>query len=122
MRTRSFRRTATVVAVWAIVLGCLPSGGAIAGPVASSNGKVETVRDEDVVRIEALLADPRLAKALARRGVTPDDLREKMEKMSDHEVHMLAQRLETTKSGGSVEGVLILILLIVLIVYLVREM
>jgi len=123
MRTRSFRRTATVVAVWAIVLGCLPSGGAIAGPVASSNGKVTTVRDEDVVRIEALLADPRLAKALARRGVTPDDLREKMEKMSDHEVHMLAERLETTKSGGdAVVGLLIIVLLVVLIVYLVRDM
>ena len=121
MRTRSFRRTATIVAAWAVILGCLPTGGAIAGPIASTNGKVTTVRDEDVIRIESILANPRMARALARRGITPDDLREKMEKMSDHEVHMLAERLETTKSGQGVAGVLILILLVVLIVYLVKN-
>jgi len=121
MRTRSFRRTATVVAAWAVMLGCLPTGGSIAGPIASTNGKVKTVRDDDVVRIEKILADPRMLKSLARRGITPDDLREKMDKMSDHEVHMLAERLETTKSGQGVAGVLILILLVVLIVYLVQN-
>ena len=34
---------------------------------------------------------------------------------------MLAERLEGTKSGGSVGGVLVLILLVVLIVYLVKN-
>ena len=122
MRSRRFRRAAATVAAWAIILGCLPSG-ASAGPVASSTGKVKTTRDEDIVRIEKLLSDGKIARALARRGVKPDEVRQKLEKMSDHEVHMMAERLETTKSGGdAVVGILIVLLLVVLIVYLVREM
>ena len=91
--------------------------------MASSTGKVKTTRDEDIVRIEKLLSDGKIARALARRGVKPDEVRQKLEKMSDHEVHMMAERLETTKSGGdAVVGILIVLLLVVLIVYLVREM
>ena len=122
MLTRSLRGFAAPLAAWAIILGCLPSG-ASAGPVASSNGQVKTTREEDVERIEKLLSDTRIVKGLARHGVTPDDLRVKMDEMSDHEVHMLAEKLDDTKSGGdAVVGLLILVLLIVLIVYLVQNM
>ena len=110
MRTRRFRRVTGAVTAWAVVLGCLPAGGASAGPVPSSNGKVTTVRDEDVVRIETILADPRLVKALARRGIEADDLRGKLGRMSDHEVHMLAERLETAKSGAGPATVGLIIL------------
>ncbi len=105
MRTRGFRRIATALAAWAIVLGCLPTG-ASAGPMPSANGKVRTTRDEDIIRIEKILQDERIAKALAAKGIGQDELRGKLDLMSDHEVHMLAERLETTKSGGSVGGVL----------------
>ncbi len=120
MRTSGFRRTATALAAWAIILGCLP-GGASAGPMPSSNGKVKTTRDEDIIRIEKVLQDERIAKALAAKGVDADELRGKIDLMSDHEVHMLAERLEETKSGGSTGGILVLIILVLLIVFLAKR-
>ena len=120
MRTRGFRQIATALAAWAIVLGCLPTG-ASAGPMPSGNGKVKTTRDEDIIRIEKILKNERVVKALASKGISPNQLRGKLGLMSDHEVHMLAERLETTKSGGSAGGILVLIILILLIVYLVRR-
>lgn len=116
MRNRFFKGPARLLSVWAIFLGCLPCG-AWAGPVPSSLGDLGSAREADILRIEQMLADGRVVKVLARRGIEPDELRRKLEKMSDREIHMLALRLENVKSGGQITGILIIILLVILIVY-----
>jgi acyl-coenzyme A synthetase/AMP-(fatty) acid ligase len=120
MRTRSFRCMARTLAAWAALLACLPSG-ASAGPIASSSGQVKTTREQDVERIERLLADGKVARALERRGVSPNDLRQKLDSMSDQDVHMLAERMDGARAGGQIVGILVIVLLVVLIVYLVHN-
>ena len=116
MRNHGFHTLPWAVTVWALILGCLPSTG-WAGPVPSSIGHLGSTREASIRRIEKMLANKRIVRSLKRRGIKPGELRQKLEKMSDHEVHMLAERLQTTRSGGQVTGILIIILLVILIVY-----
>ena len=108
------------VFAWAVVLGGMPSRG-WAGPVPSSLGAVTAQREADLRRIEALLTEARIGKLLARQGIQPEHVREKLEKMSDQEIHMLAERLDKLKSGGQVVTVLLIILLVILIVYFMER-
>lgn len=118
MRSATMKRLAWPVLVWAVIFGSMPTQ-VLAGPVPSSLGDVGSTRENDLAQIEEMLSNPELVKKLAQKGVTPDDLRAKLNKMSDHEVHMLAQRLENVKSGGAAAGVIIGVLVIVALVYLI---
>lgn len=90
----------------------------IAGPIPSSVG-AQTSRAADVDRIEEALGDPAVLEALRQAGTDADALRGRLGQLSDHEVHQLSQRMHAVKAGGlSVEGLLVLVLLVLLIIYL----
>ena len=104
--------------LWVVAVVGLPAQ-VFAGPVPSSLGNVGSEREDDLAIIEAVLADPEVLEKLEQKGIDPNELRAKLGTMSDHDVHMLAQRLEHAKSGGDALGIIISVLLIVALVYLI---
>jgi len=118
MCSATTKRLAWPVLVWALLLGSLPTQ-VLAGPVPSSLGDVGSTREKDLAQIEQWLSNPVVVEKLAEKGVTPDGMRAKLDNMSDHDVHMLAQRLENVKSGEGAAGLIISVLIIAALVYLI---
>ena len=93
---------------------------AIAGPVPSGVGVRGSQRGADVARIEEQLADPAIQAALRQAGTDPAELRDRLRELGDHDVHLLASRLDDVKSGGLITEVLVIVVLVLLILYLVK--
>ena len=71
--------------------------------------------------IEEQLADPAIQAALRQAGTDPAELRDRLRELGDHDVHLLASRLDDVKSGGLITEVLVIVVLVLLILYLVKR-
>jgi hypothetical protein len=55
------------------------------------------------------------AKVLAKNGVTPGDVEKRLGRLSDRELNQLAQKAEQMPAGGSVVGVILAVILILVL-------
>ena len=108
----------------ALMLGCLPSA-AMAKPVPSmaSDAARPTGRQAREAQVLRLLAEDQVAEALADAGLSPDEVRSRLDKLSDEQLEQLAQNLETIQAGQGTAIVLglVAIILIGMLVYMQIE-
>ncbi|MBM4039902.1 MAG: hypothetical protein FJ290_15465 [Planctomycetes bacterium] len=108
----------------ALLLGCFPTGveAKIVGSGASGEQGLSPrqAREAQVLR---LLAEEKVAKALQAANLTPDQVRERLDRLSDAQLSQLADQLETIKSGkGAVVALVVLaIILIGVLIYMEIE-
>jgi len=111
----------------AIYLCCImtsPALAAMMGAVAS-DPDAGKARAEELARIQRALETQIVKEKLGAYGLTPDEVSQRMEGLSDEQVHMLAQASDRILAGGNggeaVVAVLLIILIIILIVYLMDK-
>jgi ABC-type uncharacterized transport system auxiliary subunit len=110
----------------ALLLGCFPSV-AEARMVGSlpSGAKDVTARQAREAEVQRLLAQEKVAQALASAGLTVEQVRSKLHRLDDAQLDQLAQHLETIESGQGTSSLLVmagvLIVLAVVLIYMLVE-
>ena len=99
----------------AVMLGCFPAGvqAKMVGSMASDAQQL-TGRQAREAQVTRLLAQEKVAQALGKLDVTPEQVKERLGDLSDDQLEQLAQNLETIQSGKSA-GIALMLLAIVLL-------
>jgi len=97
----------------AVMLGCFPAGAEakMVGSAASGEQGLSPrqAREAQVVR---LLAEEKVAQALRQAHLTPDQVRERLDRLNDAQLSQFADQLETVKAGQGAVLVLALVAVI----------
>ncbi len=99
----------------ALMLACFPCGveAKMVGSAPSGEQGL-TPRQAREAQVLRLLAEEKVAKALAGARLTPDQVRERLDRLNDAQLSQLADQLETIRSGKG--AVIALVLLAVVLV------
>ena len=106
----------------AIYLSCLVISPAVAGMVGTITSHGSELRQDEISRIQTALETQIVAEKLKAYGLTPGEIEQKLQGLSDEQIHMLAQASDQVLAGGDALGVIIAILVIVLLVVLILKL
>lgn len=92
----------------------------------TENGSVLSPRDVDEIKVKRAIENKLVQERLESSGLTKTEVLEKMDKMTDAEVHQIASLSDNIPSGGNgavglVTGVLVIVILVLLILFLVKK-
>lgn len=107
----------SIVSVAIVSLGFVPV--ASAGVVTTGEAMVASERDMQVNEISAMLARADVAEQLAVYGVQPAAVESRLAGLSDAEIALLHQNIETGVAGGDALGIIGAVFLVLLILELV---
>ncbi len=105
----------------AMYLCCFMISPAVAGMMGSmaSDQDAGKTRTEELARIQRALELEIVKGKLKAYGLSPDEINQRAEGLSDEQLHMLAQASDQLLAGGDGGEVVIAVLLIILIVLLI---
>lgn len=112
------RRTGTAILVAWTLFFFFPFPGAGA-PLPSRPVTPEIQSDRDLAALETVLELRVVQEALARVGLTPDEVKERLGRLSDAERHQLAAEAERVVAGGQDRVTLLIVLILILVLILV---
>jgi len=112
---------ALTIALYLAGLMVSPAVAGMVGSVTSQGASAETRQDE-MSRIQRALETEIVKEKLKAYGLTPGEIEQKLQGLSDGQIHMLAQASDQVLAGGDGLGVVIAILVIVLLVILILKL
>jgi hypothetical protein len=111
---------------FSLYLLCIFSSPAVAGmigSVSSPDASGQVLRGTEVNKIQRALETEIVKEKLNAYGLTSDEVNQKLQGMTDEQIHMLAQASDDILAGADDGlGVLIAILIIVLLVILILKL
>jgi hypothetical protein len=110
---------------FALYLSCLLISPAVAGMVGTitSEGVSHETRQDEISRIQRTLETEIVKEKLKAYGLTSGEIEQKLEGLSDGQIHMLAQASDQLLAGADDGlGIIIAILVIVLLVVLILKL
>jgi hypothetical protein len=114
--------TALILVLYWGGLDIAPAAAGLAPSRLSGATEIASTRDADVQVIERALEHKLVVQKLRDYGISPADVRTRMERMSDAEIHELATASRGLPSGGDGFGALIAILVIVILVIVIVKL
>lgn len=130
---RTYYRVLNLVIIATILSTFLPASllhtsaqaAVMQSQMVTENGNVLSSRDVDEIKVKRAIENKLVQERLESAGLTKTEVIEKMDKMTDAEVHQIASLSDNIPSGGSaigfVTGVLVIVVLALLIVFLVKK-
>lgn len=96
------RRESKPILFFVLVLLTFAAIPALAGPVPSKTAENQSLdsRETDLALIREVAAQEQVAAVLAANGFTPEEVQQRLERMSPQDVHQLAQNLEQLEPAG----------------------
>lgn len=76
-------------------------------------------RGEEINRIQRALETEIVKSGLEAHGLSPREARERLQSLSDEQIHLLAQASDRVLAGGDGGGVVVAVLIIILLVLLI---
>ena len=111
------RRIAVMLAIVMGVVSLVPRVEASFVP--SDQSAASFSRQEDVATIQRALEHKLVKERLKDLGYTEEEIKARLDRLSDAEVHSLASQLDSLMPAGSWEAVLVVILLVAILVVLI---
>ncbi|HEY8131630.1 MAG TPA: PA2779 family protein [Thermoanaerobaculia bacterium] len=93
------KRSALVVLLLMVALLALPSFGAPVPSKTAANQSLAT-RDADLALVRDIAANQQVAKVLAARGFTQEQVNQRLAQLSAQDLHQLAQNLNQLQAAG----------------------
>lgn len=117
---------AVIMAGYMTLLTTAPAPASMVESIMSqNNSEVQNQRDIEMDKIQRALENQLVKEKLKAYGLTEEEVKEKLSKMNDQQIHMLAQASDKVLAGGDgigvVIGVLVIILLIIVILKLLNK-
>ncbi len=115
---RKFRKPfwATLFAAYLLSLSGTSAIAGMIGSVTTQALNSQETRQQEINAIQRVLENEIVKAKLEAYGLTPDEIRTKLQGLSDEQLHMLAQASDNVLAGG--DGEVIIVLLIIVIVIL----
>ncbi len=103
------------------IIGIAPRVDASLAPSAALN-LAQTDRSSDLAILQKALEQKMVKERLANLGYTSDEVRARLDQLSDQQLHNVAQHLDSLKAGGDGLGIIIGILIIAILVVLLIQL
>jgi flagellar biosynthesis protein FliP len=123
----ALRRPLLVLSV-ALYLTFFLTSPTLAGMVvslASPDLQSSEMRAEEIRKVQGALENELVRAKLSAYGLTADEVNQKLDRMTDEQIHLLAQASDDILAGGNgvgfAIGILVVILLVVLIIKLMDK-
>jgi hypothetical protein len=81
-----------------------------------------SVRDSELVTIQKVLESKVIDQRLKELGLNPNEIRERVNQLTDDEIHYFATQIDSLNAGGDIGGVLISLLVIVILVLVILQL
>lgn len=75
-------------------------------------------READLERIQEILESKKVGDRLEKLGFTAEEVQSRLDRLSDGQIHELAQRLDDVRVAGDGVGVLVVLLLLAIFIVL----
>lgn len=114
-RNFTFKAVSIYLIVALFVIGMVPrvEAGFVPSPEAAQGGRVA-----ELANIQKALETKIVAETLRKMGYTQDEIRSRLDAMTDQQIHSLASRIDDARAAGDGVEVLIVALFIIIIVLL----
>ena len=89
--------------------------------ISSGESQNELMRDQDMQIIKKALENKVITQRLQDLGFSDQEIQDRMDQLSDQEVHNLATQIDSVSQGG-ILGVIIALLVIVLLVVVILKL
>ena len=89
--------------------------------IPSSDSQTSLMRNQDIQTIKKALENKIVKQRLQDLGFSEKEIQERLNQLSDEEVHSLAMQIDSLSQGG-ILGVIIAVLVIVLLVLLILKL
>ena len=114
---------ALVVAVYLSVFFTSPAIAGMIGSLASSQKVDAQIRSEEVSKIQRAMETRVVKEKMEAYGLQPEEIKAKLQNMSDDQIHMLSQASDRLLAGadsgvGFVIALLVVVILVIIIVKL----
>ena len=110
------------VAVYLTFFLTSPTLAGMVGSLASPDLQSSEIRAEDINKIQVALENELVRAKLSAYGLTTDEVNQKLDQMTDEQIHLLAQASDDLLAGGNGVGLVIGILVVVLLVVLIIKL
>jgi hypothetical protein len=110
-------RIAVMLVVVMGVVSLVPRVEAAFVPSDQSSGSLS--RQEDIATIQRALEHKLVKERLRDLGYTEEEIKARLDRLSDAEVHSLASQLDSLMPAGSTAAVIVVILLVAILVVLI---
>jgi len=111
------RRIAIMLVVSMALISIVPQ--VEAAFISSDESFSYNMRQQDTTTIKKVLEQKLVKQRLKVLGYSEDEVKDRLDKLSDNELHRFATQLDVLAAGGDVLGVLVAILVIVGIIALI---
>jgi hypothetical protein len=116
-----FKQVAFVVAFTILIIGSIPAKS-MAYVVGSETMVAPIDRAADMAAVQRVLESRIVADKLTSMGLTSTEIRDRLGKLTDAELHQFAKQIDSLYPGGDALGAVIAILVIVILVLLILKM
>lgn len=79
-------------------------------------------RSAEIERIQRVLEMKVVKDRLEKFGYSADEIRQRLDSLSDHQIHQLAQQIDELRVGGDGLGVVVALLVIVILVIVILQL
>lgn len=79
-------------------------------------------RSAEIEKIQRVLEMKVVKERLEKFGYTADEIRQRLDSLSDHQIHQLAQQIDDIRVGGDGLGVVVALLVIVILVIVILQL
>jgi hypothetical protein len=110
------------VVVYFSLLLTSPTLAGLVGSLASPDLQASEMRAEEMIKIQVALENELVRAKLHAYGLTADEVDQKLDQMTDEQIHLLAQAADDILAGGNGVGLAIGILLIILLVVVILKL
>ncbi|MGC9007434.1 MAG: PA2779 family protein [Sulfurihydrogenibium sp.] len=122
---RQDKKTSVALAMagYMTLLTTAPAPAAMVDSMMSNNQtESQNQRDVEIEKIQRALENKLVQEKLKAYGLTDEEVKEKLSKMNDQQIHMLAQASDKVLAGGDAIGFTIGVLIIVLLVIVILKL
>jgi len=88
--------------------------------IPSGESQTELMRDQDMQIIKQALENKLITQRLQDLGFSDQEIQQRMNQLSDQEVHNLAMQIDTVAQGGYLGAIIAILVIVLLIVLILR--
>ena len=114
-----FKQVAVILVFTFFVIGSVPKSAMAF--VAGADATVSTAtRAADMASVQRVLESKLVASKLIKAGLTPDEVKSRLDKLSDKELHQFASQLNSLYPGGDFEVIIALLVIAILVIVMLK--
>ncbi|TAN61710.1 hypothetical protein EPN18_06135 [bacterium] len=120
IRRWGFKQVAVIVIFGLFIIGSVPSES-LAYMVGNGASNPISSRAEDMARLQRVLESKIISNKLSEHGFTQAEVKTRLDKLSDTELHQFSSQVDTLYPGGDL-GIIIALLVIVVLLFIIMKL